>query len=221
MGSSCQPCEQKIFNCCKPSIIENEVINEKETSKKDTLTGCVSTSSILNGTLFKNKRANFCYEKRKERHFKSEKMKSFKLLIHQKDFLLKSLKSTVVFGHILDEELELLIGIIYKIECKVGQEIVNLGNPIVFFFVVLTGKFVVHDYDRGEELKELLPESTFGENSILQVEKLNGSIECIEEAIIFGINRKDYQAFIKERNEARLKDKLIHLKNCDAFSKKY
>lgn len=219
MGNSCHPCNESLLNCNKAAVINVQLIKEEgegeeEDNNKDNLSN--TGTNLLAGSLTKNKNASFSYENQKK-DFKTMKINSFKLTVYNQEFLSRSLKSTVVFCQVPEDELSQLINIMYKIECKVGQEIVNLANPIVFFFVIKSGNFIVNDYDQG--IKELVPESTFGENSIFQVEKLNGSIKCTVEAVIYGLNRKDYQRFIKERNSTRLNEKLYFLNKCHLFSK--
>ena len=117
-------------------------------------------------------------------------------------------------------ELQGLIKIIYSIECLKGQEIINNANPIMFFFIVHYGKFhVFHEENGFIENTELKEGSIFGENSIIQNQKFNGYVRCIEDSKIYALNKKDYQLYLKTLNEIRLKDKIEHLKNSDIISK--
>lgn len=215
MGNSCQPCSESILNCSK-AIINVDSLQTKDEVKRDF--DLTNNTNLTSGSFSKKKSASFCYEKNKNENFKTRKINSFKLTDLSLEFLTKALKKTVVFSQVPNEELPLLMRIMYKIECKIGQEIVNLSNPIVFFFVIKIGKFIIQDYDQ-EESRELVANGIYGENSLFQVEKLNGSIECVEDAEIYALNRKDYQGYIKERNTARLKEKLYLLNNCELFSK--
>lgn len=217
MGSSCHACSETELNC-KKSVVNIDSIIVKEEIKGSLIPN--ENFSPETETVVQNKNSSIGEEKQKNDNFKTRKVSSFKLTDFNKEFLIKALKKTVVFSQVSDLEIANLIKIMYKIECKVGQEIVNLGNPIVFFFVIKNGKFVVHDFEQ-EESKILLSDSIYGENSLFQVEKLNGSVECIEDAEIYALNRKDYQSYIKKVNIARLKEKLFLLKKCEIFSKLY
>lgn len=215
MGNSCQPCSEGALNCNSQSVVNLEIKANIEMTESaiQMSKSCPSSVTVNNKRLESIEK-----EKLKSGNFITQKINSFKLTVSNQDFLINSLRRAVLFSQISAEEITVLISIMYKIECKAGQEIVNIGNPIVFFFVIKIGKFIVHDFDK-EDSMILLSESIYGENSLMQVEKLNGLIKCVEDAEIYALNRKDYQNYIKKSNIDRLKEKLFLLKSCEIFSK--
>lgn len=199
---------------------------------------------LVNSTTIKTRNSNSIAVKSKS--FVSKKVSSITINSSYEKEIISSLKKVYLFKEMNEFELNELIYFMYIVKCSNGQEIISKTNPIMFFFIVMKGSFLVINNEEkeneenenenilyfsnqnqaninSESSKEnivfLKKGSSFGESSLIQTYKFNGKIVSHEDnSEIFALNKKDYQEFLKGLNKSRQNLKIEYIKKIDILS---
>ena len=213
-------------NICKPCLdTYNKVCKKKDielTRETKSISIPKNQEEDINFKLKVNKTNIFSERSKSKEYTKcttllSRKLTTFELSNISELFLIDCLRKINLFNEFSNSDLLILIKSMHVIDCLANHELVNESNPLLFFFIIEYGMFIVKDGSNEVLLKE---SSSYGESSLLHKVKLNGVIKCISDAKLFALSKTEFTLFLKSVKQKRFNDKYDMLKTLPIISKK-
>lgn len=106
------------------------------------------------------------------------------------------LKRVAMFSTTPDDVLASVAALLEEVEVKAQQAIFRRGELGLALFLVVAGRFRVHDGDRS--LNELGPGDVFGELSALDPEPRSASVSATEDGTLFKLDHQTLFEAIRE-----------------------
>ena len=125
-----------------------------------------------------------------------------------REIIIKVLTNVPVFKDISKESIIKLANLALLSQFKAGDCVFREGNPGDCLYIIASGKVdILSERPGGEEVKlrTLVPGEVFGEMALLDGLSRSATVKVSEKAILFYINRTDFNLFLLQNPEASIK----------------
>jgi cAMP-dependent protein kinase regulator len=123
----------------------------------------------------------------------------------QKRFLKESItKMTKIFKELEDEQLDSMIGGMWKVEVKQGESIIKQGDPGDNFYVVAAGEFDI--FKNGEKVNHASIGVCFGELALMYNAPRAATVTALTNSTIWALDRFTFRNNLKNVSRQKLEE---------------
>ena len=113
-----------------------------------------------------------------------------------------ALLQTPAFHHIPPANIQAIFMRMERVNHRAGNVIIKQGSEADYFYVVVSGKCIVHRetplHKEGLKLAELDPGTCFGEEALITGTRRNGTVTMLTDGAVMRLKKADFQTLLFE-----------------------